>query len=97
MKRYLLLLLSAFSLCAYANQNSYYTVPDSVYLRAYAKSTDAGKSGLKLDWSVDEKTWFQVAKDTDFFLLILALGEKGKVCMTLSFLDRTTNGFVYGN
>lgn len=66
MKRYLLLLLSAFSLCAYTNQNSYYTVPDSVYLRAYATSTDAGKSGLKLDWSVDEKTWFQVANGYGF-------------------------------
>ena len=66
MKRFYLLIISVITVCAYANQKVYHTVPDSVYLRAYTTTEDAGRSGLRLDWSVDQKQWFQVANGYGF-------------------------------
>lgn len=66
MKRFYLLIISVITVCAYANQKVYHTIPDSVYLRAYTTTEDAGRSGLRLDWSVDQKQWFQVANGYGF-------------------------------
>ena len=42
------------------------SVPDSVYLFTYATVPDLGRSGLKMAWSTDLKSWFSIGNGFAF-------------------------------
>jgi len=40
--------------------------PDSVYLFAYARTTNGGRNGLHFAWSIDRKAWHSIGREHSF-------------------------------
>lgn len=59
------------------------STPDSVYLFSFATSGDDGRSGLRFAWSMDQENWFEVGLITAIFVVIIAVGDRRRKCLTL--------------
>lgn len=59
------------------------STPDSVYLFSFATSVDDGRSGLRFAWSMDKENWFEVGLITAISVVIIAVGDRRRKCLTL--------------